>query len=81
VVGLATPVTLAHAPVDAAAKLDCVSYAPLRNDQTPRTPGLIISPEQIAEDLVALASDHLGGRLAWLGKCRRSILARCRLAV
>jgi exo-beta-1,3-glucanase (GH17 family) len=53
---LATPVTLAYAPIDPAAKLDCVSYAPFRDDQTPRTPGLIISPEQIAEDLVELAT-------------------------
>jgi glucan 1,3-beta-glucosidase len=52
---LTTPLTLAYAPIDAAAKLDCVAYAPFRDDQTPRTPGLIISPEQIAEDLVELA--------------------------
>ena len=52
---LAMPVTIARAPIDAAAKLDCVSYAPFRDDQTPLTPGLIISPEQIAEDLVELA--------------------------
>jgi hypothetical protein len=52
---LATPVTLAYAPDDPPAKLDCVSYAPFRDDQTPRTRGLIVSPEQIAEDLVELA--------------------------
>ena len=52
---LATPVVLAYAPIDPAAKLDCVSYAPFRDGQTPLTPGLIISPEQIAEDLVQLA--------------------------
>jgi exo-beta-1,3-glucanase (GH17 family) len=32
-----------------------VSYAPFRDDQTPLNPGLIVSPEQIQEDLVELA--------------------------
>ncbi|HLZ10527.1 MAG TPA: beta-(1-6) glucans synthase, partial [Chloroflexota bacterium] len=52
---LATPVTLTRAPIDPAAKLDCVSYAPFRDDQTPLNPTLIVSPEQIQEDLVELA--------------------------
>ena len=52
---LATPVTLARAPIDPAAKLQCVSYAPFRGDQTPHNPDLIVSPEQIAEDLSELA--------------------------
>ena len=52
---LATPVTLPRAPIDAAAKLECVSYAPFRNDQTPHDQALIVSPEQIAEDLRELA--------------------------
>src|SRR5262249_41932714 len=52
---LATPVTLARAPVEAATKLECVSYAPFRNDQTPHDQSLIVSPEQIAEDLIELA--------------------------
>ena len=52
---LATPVTLARAPIDPAAKLECVSYAPFRGDQTPHNPKLIVSPEQIAEDLAELA--------------------------
>ena len=52
---LATPVTLARAPIDPAAKLECVSYAPFRNDQTPHDPKLVVSPEQIAEDLAELA--------------------------
>jgi hypothetical protein len=43
---LGRPVTLAYAPIDPAAKLDCVSYAPFRDDQTPLTPGLIISPDR-----------------------------------
>jgi exo-beta-1,3-glucanase (GH17 family) len=52
---LAKPVTLTRAPIDPTAKLDCVSYAPFRDDQTPSTPGLIVSPEQIQQDLVELA--------------------------
>ncbi len=52
---LATPVTLARAPIDPAAKLYCVSYAPFRDDQTPLNPDLIVSPEQIREDLTELA--------------------------
>ena len=52
---MATPVTLAHAPIDPAAKLECVSYAPFRGSQTPLNPKLIVSPEQIQEDLVELA--------------------------
>jgi len=51
---LATPVTLALAPIDPAAKLDCVSYAPFRKYQTPWNSTAIISPEQIAEDLAEL---------------------------
>jgi len=46
---------LARALIDPAAKLDCVSYAPFRNDQTPLNPNLIVSPEQIQEDLVEIA--------------------------
>jgi exo-beta-1,3-glucanase (GH17 family) len=59
---LATPVTLARAPIDPAAKLECVSYAPFRGDQTPHNPDLIVSPEQIAEDL---------GELAKISECVR----------
>jgi exo-beta-1,3-glucanase (GH17 family) len=60
---LATPVTLTRAPIDPAAKLECVSYAPFRNEQTPHNPALIVSPEQIAEDL---------GELAKVSKCVRT---------
>ena len=60
---LATPVALTRAPIDDAAKLECVSYAPFRNDQTPHDPTLIVSPEQIAEDL---------GELAKVSKCIRT---------
>ena len=52
---LATPVALTRAPIDDAAKLECVSYAPFRNEQTPHDPTLIVKPEQIAEDLAELA--------------------------
>src|ERR1700710_1038542 len=60
---LAMPVTLARAPIDPAAKLECVSYAPVRCDHTPHNPRLIVSPEQIAEDL---------GELADVTKCSRT---------
>ncbi|WP_249128266.1 beta-(1-6) glucans synthase [Bradyrhizobium lablabi] len=52
---LALPVTLARAPIDPAAKLECVSYAPFRGDQTPHDPDLVVSPDQIAEDLAELS--------------------------
>jgi exo-beta-1,3-glucanase (GH17 family) len=52
---LATPITLARAPIDPAAKLLCVSYAPFRGAQTPLTPTTHVQPEQIAQDLAQLA--------------------------
>ena len=52
---LATPITLARAPIDPAAKLQCVSYAPFRGEQTPLLLPTRIAPEQIAEDLAQLA--------------------------
>ena len=52
---LATPVTLARAPIDPVAKLECVSYAPFRGSQTPLNSQLIVSPEHIREDLTELA--------------------------
>jgi exo-beta-1,3-glucanase (GH17 family) len=52
---LATPVTLARAPIDPVAKLECVSYAPFRGSQTPLNSQLIVSPEHIQEDLAELA--------------------------
>src|SRR5260370_24787827 len=52
---LATPVTLARAPIDPNAKLLCVSYAPFRDTQTPLLLTTHIAPEQIAEDLAQLA--------------------------
>lgn len=52
---VATPITLARAPIDPNAKLQCVSYAPFRDRQTPLVPTTLIAPEQIAQDLAQLA--------------------------
>jgi exo-beta-1,3-glucanase (GH17 family) len=52
---LATPISLARAPIDPNAKLLCVSYAPFRGDQTPLVPTTRVTAEQIAEDLAQLA--------------------------
>jgi exo-beta-1,3-glucanase (GH17 family) len=52
---LATPITLARAPIDPDAKLMCVSYAPFRGAQTPLVTSTHIAAEQIAQDLQQLA--------------------------
>ena len=52
---LATPVVLARAPIDPNAKLQCVSYAPFRGEQTPLQSTAQIPAEQIAQDLAQLA--------------------------
>ena len=52
---LATPVTLARAPIDPTAKLQCVSYAPFRGDQSPLVPSTYVGSGQIARDLEQLA--------------------------
>ena len=52
---LATPIILARAPIDPAAKLQCVSYAPFRGAQTPLQSTTRIPAEQIAQDLAQLA--------------------------
>lgn len=52
---MATPITLPRAPIDPNAKLQCVSYAPFRGEQTPLVPTTHISAEQIAEDMAQLA--------------------------
>src|SRR3954447_17524705 len=52
---VATPITLVRAPIDPNAKLQCVSYAPFRDAQTPLVPTTQIAPEQIAQDLAQLA--------------------------
>jgi exo-beta-1,3-glucanase (GH17 family) len=48
-------VRLSRAPIDPAAKLECVSYAPFRGAQNPLDPGLHIDAAQIAQDLAQLA--------------------------
>jgi exo-beta-1,3-glucanase (GH17 family) len=52
---LATPITLARAPIDPDAKLMCVSYAPFRGAQTPLITSTHIGADQIAQDLAQLA--------------------------
>src|ERR1700683_4074467 len=52
---LATPVALARAPIDPNAKLQCVSYAPFRGEQTPLQSTAQVPAEQIAQDLAQLA--------------------------
>jgi len=52
---LATPISLARAPIDPNAKLLCVSYAPFRGEQTPLSATTHISAGQISEDLAQLA--------------------------
>jgi exo-beta-1,3-glucanase (GH17 family) len=52
---LAAPAALRYALIDAARKLDCVSYAPFRVGQTPWNSSAVIPPEQIAEDLATLS--------------------------
>jgi exo-beta-1,3-glucanase (GH17 family) len=48
-------VTLSRAPIDPAAKLECVSYAPFRAGQSPLSPLTQVPAEQIARDLAQLA--------------------------
>ncbi|WP_338308110.1 glycoside hydrolase family 17 protein [Bradyrhizobium sp. TM233] len=48
---LATPITLARAPIDPAEKVQCVSYAPFRGEQTPLNAWTHIEAEQIEQDL------------------------------
>jgi glucan 1,3-beta-glucosidase len=52
---LATPITLARAPIDPAQKLLCVSYAPFRGAQTPLDPTTQIPAVQIEQDMAQLA--------------------------
>lgn len=51
---LAIPINLARAPIDPNAKLQCMSYAPFRNNQTSESP-TPVSRDQIVEDLAQLA--------------------------
>ncbi|NEV00316.1 glycosyl hydrolase family 17 protein [Bradyrhizobium uaiense] len=52
---LGIPVNLVRAPIDPNDKVQCISYAPFRNNQTSLSPETQVSPEQIAEDLAQLA--------------------------
>jgi exo-beta-1,3-glucanase (GH17 family) len=52
---LATPITLTRAPIDPNAKLQCVSYAPFGDTQTPLVVTTQVPPEQIEQDLADLA--------------------------
>jgi exo-beta-1,3-glucanase (GH17 family) len=52
---IAQPVNLARLPIDATTRLDCVSYAPFRGQQSPLDPNFKVPPEQIAQDLAQLA--------------------------
>ena len=52
---LATPITLARAPIEPDAKVQCVSYAPFRGTQTPLDPTTFIESDQIEQDLIQLA--------------------------
>ncbi|MHC2467658.1 exo-beta-1,3-glucanase (GH17 family) [Bradyrhizobium embrapense] len=52
---LGIPVSLPRAPIDPNDKVQCISYAPFRNNQTSLSPETQVSPEQIAEDLAQLA--------------------------
>src|SRR3974390_3517906 len=52
---LGAPEPVSQAPVAAGEKLYCLSYAPLRDRQTPLDPGTIISAAQIEDDLARLA--------------------------
>jgi exo-beta-1,3-glucanase (GH17 family) len=60
---LATPAPVVGTALDPAKKLDCVSYAPFRGQQTPWNSETIVSPAQIAEDL---------GQLAGISGCIRT---------
>jgi glucan 1,3-beta-glucosidase len=52
---LAMPITLARAPIELDAKVQCVSYAPFRGAQTPLEPTTYIDADQIEQDLIQLA--------------------------
>lgn len=51
---LGIPINLVRAPIDPSDKVQCISYAPFRNNQTSLSPATQVSPEQIAEDLAQL---------------------------
>ncbi|OZA96530.1 MAG: beta-1,6-glucan synthase, partial [Rhizobiales bacterium 39-66-18] len=49
------PVAMPPSPLAAGEKLQCVSYAPFRDGQSPLIKGLVIPEQQIDEDLAQLA--------------------------
>ena len=49
------PVAMPSSPLARGEKLYCVSYAPFRGTQSPLTPPINISPEQIDDDLARLS--------------------------
>src|SRR5215471_5243508 len=53
-VWLGAPVAIPQPPIAGAPKLDCISYAPFRGDQTPFGPDVPIDPRQIDADLAQL---------------------------
>ncbi|MGT2440722.1 hypothetical protein ACU4GH_38585 [Bradyrhizobium betae] len=56
---LATPITLARALIDPAEKVQCVSYAPFRGEQTPLGQrGPISTPSRSSSDWRQLEGDH-----------------------
>ncbi|MCW5685864.1 MAG: beta-(1-6) glucans synthase, partial [Pseudolabrys sp.] len=52
---LGTPIAMPHAPMAAGDKLNCVSYAPFRDSQSPLDGPMTVSAAQIDEDLARLA--------------------------
>jgi len=52
---LGTPIEMPPSPLDPAGKIDCISYAPFRANQSPFGPDVPIDPRQIEEDLTRLA--------------------------
>ena len=52
---LAKPIVLARAPIELDSKVQCVSYAPFRGQQSPLDPTTHIEADQIEQDLVQLA--------------------------
>ena len=52
---LSSPVNLERASIDTATKLECVSYAPFREKQSPWSSSIVIDRAQIEEDLSELS--------------------------
>src|SRR5262249_53248946 len=52
---IGAPVTMPQAPLAKGEKMDCVSYAPFRGNQSPFDPTVHIDPWQIEDDIARLA--------------------------